>query len=116
MPAHSNPSDVDTILPGPLTIRLADDMHKLNTVETKSLRWYQGLSRYQWWVFAVGAMAWLFDCTDQRLFMLARSPALADLLGRAQNDPQVVDYATYATAATMAGWGVGGLLLGILGD
>ncbi len=88
----------------------------ITPVEPPPLRWYQGLSRYQWWVFAVGALAWLFDCTDQRLFMLARSPALSELLGLPQSDPRVVDYATYATAATMAGWGVGGLLFGVVGD
>src|SRR5690606_13755088 len=86
------------------------------SVESPRLRWYQGLSPYQWWVFAVGAMAWLFDCTDQRLFMLARSPALAELLGLPQNHERVMDFGTYATAATMAGWGIGGLLFGVLGD
>lgn len=79
-------------------------------------RWYQGLTPYQWWVFAVGAMAWLLDCTDQRLFLLARSPALSELLGVADTDPRVVDFGTYATAATMAGWGIGGLCFGVLGD
>lgn len=80
------------------------------------LRWCQGLRPYHWWVFAVGAMAWLFDCADQRIFMLARQPGLAQLLGKPQNDALVLDYATYATAATMAGWAVGGLFFGIVGD
>ena len=51
-----------------------------NTTAVKPLRWYQGLTPYHWWVFCIGALAWLFDCTDQRIFMLARSPALAELL------------------------------------
>lgn len=80
------------------------------------LRWYQGLTRYQWWVFAVAAMAWFFDCTDQRIFMLARSPAMSQLLGLPQASERVVDYGTYATAATMAGWAVGGLFFGVMGD
>jgi len=78
--------------------------------------WYSGLTRYQWWVFVVGALAWLFDCADQRLFTLARSPALSDLLGRPETDEIVEDFGTYATAATMAGWAVGGLFFGIVGD
>lgn len=80
------------------------------------LRWYQGVTPYQWWVFAVGAMAWLFDCADQRLFTMARSPALADLLGRPMTDKWVESMGTYATAATMAGWAAGGLFFGVMGD
>jgi len=80
------------------------------------IRWYQGLKPYHWWVFCVGALAWLFDCTDQRIFMLARSPALAQLLHLPQTDARVVDYATWATAATMAGWALGGLVFGVMGD
>lgn len=82
----------------------------------KPLRWYQGLKPYHWWVFAVGALAWLFDCADQRIFMLARSPALAQLMSLPQTDRVVLDYATWATAATMAGWAIGGLFFGIMGD
>jgi len=83
---------------------------------TPHLRWYQGLKPYHWWVFCVGALAWLFDCTDQRIFMLARSPALSQLLGLPQTHPRVVDYATWATASTMAGWALGGLFFGVMGD
>src|SRR5512137_1983054 len=83
---------------------------------TPHLRWYQGLKPYHWWVFCVGALAWLFDCTDQRIFMLARSPALSQLLGLPQTHRLVVDYATWATAATMAGWAIGGLFFGVMGD
>lgn len=80
------------------------------------LAWYQGVTRYQWWVFVVGAMAWLFDCADSRMFSLARAPALADLLGVPQVDPLVELYGNYATAAMMAGWAVGGLFFGVVGD
>ncbi|GMU21531.1 MAG: MFS transporter [Phycisphaerae bacterium] len=80
------------------------------------LRWYQGLTRYQWWVFIVAASAWFFDCTDQRIFMLARTPALTQLLDQPKTSAIVIDYGTYATAATMVGWAVGGLIFGIMGD
>ncbi|MGB9624217.1 MAG: MFS transporter [Phycisphaerae bacterium] len=82
----------------------------------RPLRWYQGVTAYQWWVYAVGAMAWLFDCMDTRLFTMVRSPALSQLLARPENDAVVTDYAIYATAATMVGWAVGGLFFGIVGD
>jgi len=31
------------------------------------------LNRYQWFVFAVAAIAWMADCMDQQLFNLVRS-------------------------------------------
>ncbi|HOW17649.1 MAG TPA: MFS transporter [Phycisphaerae bacterium] len=82
----------------------------------RPLRWYQGVTAYQWWVYAVGAMAWLFDCMDQRLFTMVRSPALSQLLHLPEKDPVVTDYGTYATAATMVGWAAGGLFFGVVGD
>jgi MFS family permease len=85
-------------------------------ISSRPIRWYQGLTPYHWWVFCVGALAWLFDCTDQRIFMLARSPGLSQLLHLPQTHPLVVDYATWATAATMAGWALGGLFFGVVGD
>lgn len=88
----------------------------LELSEPQKLRWYQGVARYQWWVFSVGATAWLFDCMDQRLFTMVRSPALSQLLHLPEKDAVVVNYGTYATAATMVGWAVGGLFFGVVGD
>ena len=34
--------------------------------------WWRGLSGYQWFVFAVASLGWLFDTMDQQLFNLAR--------------------------------------------
>ncbi len=88
-----------------------------------NLRWYEGLTWYHWWVFTVGALAWLFDCADQQIFNLARTPALRDVMAEAMRhltpleaNAKVLDYATYSTASTMVGWAVGGLFFGIVGD
>src|SRR5437870_5778479 len=42
--------------------------------------WYKLLTRYHWFVLAVCALGWLFDCLDQQLFNLARTPAMKDLV------------------------------------
>ena len=42
--------------------------------------WWRGLTRYHWFVFIVASAAWFFDCLDQRLFSLARIPALNSLM------------------------------------
>ncbi len=46
-----------------------------------ALRWYQGLTKYHWWVLIVAVMSWMFDCMDQRIFVLSRAPAVKELIG-----------------------------------
>jgi MFS family permease len=47
----------------------------------RPLHWYQGLSKYHWWVLVIAVMSWMFDCMDQRLFVLSRAPAVDELIG-----------------------------------
>jgi len=42
--------------------------------------WWRELTRYQWFVFLVASLGWLFDTMDQQLFNLARKPAVTRLL------------------------------------
>ncbi len=78
------------------------------------------MTRYHWFVFVVAALGWLFDCLDQQLFVLARPAAMKELLPPL-DDPQafaelVKIYGNYATSIFLAGWAIGGLLFGVLGD
>ncbi|NDC63911.1 MAG: MFS transporter [Planctomycetia bacterium] len=75
--------------------------------------WYKGLTRYHWFVFTVASLAWLFDCLDQQLFLLARPRAMESLLAPGM-DPKI--YGGYATSIFVAGWALGGLIFGSLGD
>src|ERR1043166_1830728 len=75
--------------------------------------WWKDLTPYHWFVFAMAALAWLFDCLDQQLFLLARGSAMKMLL------PPGADiklYGGYATAIFVAGWATGGLIFGAVGD
>ncbi len=77
--------------------------------------WWREPTRYQWWVFALAAVSWLFDCMDQRFFIMARQPALRSLMPGA--DPDTIrDYANYATAVMLTGWAIGGFFFGLMGD
>jgi MFS family permease len=84
--------------------------------------WYEGLTRYHWFVLIVAALGWLFDTMDQQLFNLARVPAVTELLGTvegmtAEAAKSRVDFmGGLATAVFMVGWAIGGLCFGILGD
>jgi MFS family permease len=79
-------------------------------------RWYRELNRYQWFVFIVAVLGWLFDCLDQQLFVLARQPAMKELLGGTAEQSTIDAYGGYATAIFLMGWAIGGLLFGIMGD
>ena len=78
--------------------------------------WYGELNRYHWFVLIVCMLGWLFDCLDQQLFALARTPAVAELLGVSETDPQVAKFGGYATSVLLIGWATGGIFFGILGD
>lgn len=78
--------------------------------------WYQEMTRYHWFVLIVAALGWLFDTMDQQLFVLARQPAMADLLDVPLGDPAVTRYSGYATTIFIIGWATGGLVFGWMGD
>jgi MFS family permease len=85
--------------------------------EVDSRPWWAELTRYHWFVFAVAAMAWLFDTMDQQLFTLARVPAIMHLIkASSPSDPLVGKYSGHSTAIFMIGWAIGGICFGILGD
>ena len=77
--------------------------------------WWKLLNRYHWFVLIVAALGWMFDCLDQQLFLLARAPAMTELLGDVSRD-EVTKYGGYATTIFMFGWATGGLIFGVLGD
>jgi MFS family permease len=82
--------------------------------------WWRELTRYQWFVFVVASLGWLFDTMDQQLFNLARASAVRNLLHIAPGDTtqsgRIDVYASYATSIFLLGWATGGILFGILGD
>ncbi|XZE20585.1 MFS transporter [Pirellulaceae bacterium SH449] len=77
--------------------------------------WWTYLNGYHWFVFAMASMAWVFDCLDQQLFILARNNALSSLLSESQKE-FLYQYGDYATMIFMFGWATGGLIFGSVGD
>ncbi|MBI5772960.1 MAG: MFS transporter [Verrucomicrobia bacterium] len=91
-------------------------MSSENPSASAVLPWWRTLNRYHWFVFSMACLAWLFDCLDQQLFIIARNPAIADLLPKGSaSDVQKV-WGGYATAIFVAGWATGGLIFGAVGD
>src|SRR5437660_1496802 len=78
--------------------------------------WYKALNGYHWWVLIVASLGWMFDTMDQRIFVLARGPAMNALMPAGTPTAEVTFYSTIATSVFMVGWASGGLFFGIMGD
>ncbi len=74
------------------------------------------MTGYHWLVFIIAAAGWLFDCMGQRIFILAREPAMRELLGSGATDASVKNWGAWATAIMMIGWATGGILFGMMSD
>src|SRR5258708_7753820 len=77
--------------------------------------WWRDINRRHWTVLAVATLGWLFDSMDQRLFVLARTPALRELLPGA-TEAEIGSHAGYATCIFILGWATGGLVFGYISD
>src|SRR6476659_2856112 len=86
-------------------------------LETSSSQvpWWKLLNGYHWYVFALAAFGWLFDCFDQQIFTMSRSITMRDLMPDAATDIQT-KFGTWATSIFILGWATGGLIFGSLGD
>src|SRR5947209_2593021 len=77
--------------------------------------WWRLLKSYHWYVFALAAFGWLFDCFDQQIFTMSRSITMRDLLPLADSATQL-SYGGWATSIFILGWATGGLIFGVMGD
>jgi MFS family permease len=77
--------------------------------------WYGTLTRIQWKTLFAANMGWMFDGYETFALILTVAVALRQLL-----DPsrlaQIPAYAGTVIAVTLLGWGLGGILGGILAD
>ena len=77
---------------------------------------HEYVTPYHWLVVAVASAGWLFDCMDQRLFILARDSAITELLGGSPAAAEVKQHSGYATTAMILGWATGGIFFGMMSD
>jgi MFS family permease len=87
--------------------------------------WYEGITPYQWLVFAIASAGWVFDVYEGQLFTIFKTPMLKELLGpghdaAARSGPELardIDWhGNVALALFLVGGAVGGLGFGVLGD
>jgi MFS family permease len=77
--------------------------------------WYRGITPYQWRVFICVLLGWGLDLMDGYLFAIMLFPAMSDLLGT--TDSSVIGpYGSIILAVFLVGWGLGGIVFGIIAD
>ena len=77
--------------------------------------WYRSLNRSQWNTLIAANLGWLFDGYETYALMISVGVALRQLLDPSQF-PQIPFYAGTVIAITLLGWGIGGLIGGVIAD
>jgi MFS family permease len=77
--------------------------------------WYGALSRSQWNALIASNLGWLFDGFETYALILTAGVALRQLLDPSQH-AHIPSYIGTVIAITLLGWGIGGMLGGILAD
>src|SRR5438105_12316683 len=77
--------------------------------------WYSTLSRAQWKTLVAANLGWMFDGYETFALILTVGVALRQLLDPSQY-PQIPTYAGTVIAITLLGWGIGGLIGGVIAD
>jgi MFS family permease len=85
------------------------------TASPSAARWQSGLTAQHWRVLWGSYLGWIFDGYEAFALIVALPPALHSLLTPAQL-PSAAIYAGLAIGITLLGWGIGGLVGGILAD
>src|SRR5712672_4511498 len=80
-----------------------------------AIPWYRTLTATQWKTLAASNLGWMFDGYETFALILTVGVALRQLL-----DPslyaQIPAYAGTVIALTLLGWGIGGLIGGVVAD
>src|SRR5580704_15236807 len=80
-----------------------------------SVPWYRTLDRRHWKALLATNLGWMFDGYETFALILTLAVALRALLDPSQY-AQIPAYAGTVLAITLLGWGVGGMLGGVLAD
>lgn len=87
----------------------------MTTLAITEVPWYRSLSRSQWNALIASNLGWLFDGFETYALILTAGVALRQLL-----DPshyaQIPAFIGTVIAITLLGWGVGGMIGGIMAD
>src|SRR5690349_13484223 len=87
----------------------------MSDASTDTTVWYRSLDAKQWNTLLASNLGWLFDGYETYALIISVGVALRQLLDPSQF-PQIPFYAGTVIAITLLGWGIGGLIGGVIAD
>ena len=87
----------------------------MTDITAGSQPWYRSLNRSQWNTLIASNLGWLFDGYETYALVISVGVALRQLLDPSQYS-QIPFYAGTVIATTLLGWGIGGLIGGVIAD
>jgi MFS family permease len=80
------------------------------------MRWYQGITSYQWLVLVLASAGWVFDVFEGQIYAITRVEMLTELLGQTPDDAALRFYGDVFLAVFQLGGTLGGIAFGSLAD
>ena len=84
-------------------------------VTVRSQRWYRALNRRQWYTLGAANLGWMFDGYESYALLLTMGTAFRQILPSSGHGA-IPFYAGLTLAITLLGWGIGGVVGGIVAD
>jgi MFS family permease len=81
----------------------------------RSTAWFREIDGRQWQTLLAANLGWLFDGFETYALVLTVGPAMRSLLADSAH-PQIPAYIGAVFAITLLGWGLGGMIGGVLAD
>src|SRR2546429_5225125 len=81
-----------------------------------TMRWYQGVTSFQWLILAIASAGWIFDVYEGQIFNITRNQLLANILHVGVGNPAVKQYGDVFLGIFLLGGTAGGLLFGSMAD
>src|ERR1700737_882462 len=87
----------------------------MSDIAAGSQPWYRSLGRTQWNTLIASNLGWVFDGYETYALVISVGVALRELL-EPSSYAQIPVYAGTVIALTLLGWGIGGLIGGVIAD
>lgn len=87
-----------------------------NDLEEQNMKWYEGITKYQWLVLLIASLGWVFDIFEGQIFVASMRDAMPALLGVNPDDPSVSSWNDMGFGSFLLGGAFGGVLFGMLSD
>lgn len=88
----------------------------MSNTPNQPLRWYEGITRYQWLVLVIASLGWIFDVFEGQVFVASMREAMPALLGVAADNPAVASWNDWAFGSFLLGGALGGVFFGAMSD